>query len=375
MNSLLAEKIIKEVEKFSNKKYAVTDDLGQVLAKTKKFSIDHTSLETQGKKSLKLSYQKKSYGYLYIDEPPKIVAELGPIIKSMTELIIQQDHYAKILTSDEKRIDQIAYDFFYSDGIDDKEAIKVLRSFGVNLLKKRVALIIEISDSGYLKLYDKEIIEGERERIIARTKRGIERTLNSFYTQHKENLVFYIGNKNFLVLKDMGPKAGEYQAEFKKTLSNLHYNLRSELVTNVTIGVGNFKSGLLGLKESFNESRTALQFGKQIWGENKIYHYDNFGVIAPLFSGANSENITFSKEVIIKVKKVSELYETLIKYFEADMSVTETAKKLKIHRNTLVYRLDKIEELTGLDPKIFEEAFQLYMAIILDRYHGQENKR
>lgn len=370
MNQPLAEKIIREVEKFSNKKYALTNEFGEVLAKTKKFSIDHNQLDTNGKKSLKLVYQNKHYGYIYVDETQKIVNELGPIIKSMAELIIQQHKYTLILTSDEKRVDQIAYDFFFSNNTDQAEIIKILKSFDINLNKKRTAVLIEVSDHSYLRLYDKEIIEGERERIIARTKRSLESAVTSFYTQHKDNLVFYIGGKNFLILKDMGSSAIDYQEEFKKTLNNLHFNLQSELVTKITIGVGNYKNGLTGLKESFNESRTALQFGKQIWGENKIFHYDNFGVIAPLFSGANNENISFSKEVIIKVKENSELLETLTSYFDNDMSVTKTATKLKIHRNTLVYRLEKIEELTELDPRIFEEAFQLYMALILDKYHG-----
>lgn len=370
MNQVLAEKIIGEVRKFSSHRYAITNDLGIVLAKTKDFSIDHNQLDVKGKKAIGLYHQRSLCGFLYIDEPSKIITELGPIIKSMTELIIQQDRYTRMLTRDEKKIDQIAYDFFFSDNSESSQATKVLKSFGINLIEKRVAVLIEISDSDYLKLYAKETLEGEREKIIVRTKRGIERTLDSFYTQHKDNLVFYMGGRNFLVLKDMGDKARDYQEEFKKTLSNLIYNLKIELVTSITIGVGNYKPGLDGLKESFNESRTALQFGKQIWGENKIFHYDNFGVIAPLFSGANSDNISFSRDIITRVKNNKELHQTLVTYFKYDMSVTKTAKALHIHRNTLVYRLEKIEELTDLDPRIFEEAFQLYMALILDKYHG-----
>jgi carbohydrate diacid regulator len=370
MNQTLAEKIIGQVGKFSGHKYAITDDLGSVLTKTKDFSIDHSRLDIKGKKAISLYHQRNLSGFIYIDESPKIISELGPIIKSMAELIIQQDLYTQILTRDEKKIDQIAYDFFFSNNSDSNQATKILKSFGINLMKKRVAVLIEISDSDYLKLYAKEILEGEREKIVVRTKRGIERTLASFYTQHKDNLVLYIGGRNFLVLKDMGDKPKEYQKEFKKTLNSLLYNLKTELVTSVTIGVGNYKPGLDGLRESFNESRTALQFGKQIWGENKIFHYDSFGVIAPLFSGANSDNISFSKEIINKVKSNKELNQTLVTYFKYDMSVTKTAKALRIHRNTLVYRLEKIEELTELDPRIFEEAFQLYMALILDKYHG-----
>lgn len=370
MNQSLAERIIGEIKRFSNKKYAVTDDFGEVLSKTAGFSIEHERLDIKGKKIIKLIFQGQGCGHVYIDENLQTVKEIGPIIRSMAELIIQQDKYTKLLTSDEKRIDQIVYDFFFSDSITLNDFIKILGSFGIDINKNRVAVLVEISDSEYLKLYAREIIEGEREKIVARTKRGIESILASFYTHHTNNLVFYIGGKNFLVLKDMGDKAKDYQEEFKKTLNNLHYNLKSELITDITIGVGNFKSGVDGIKESFEESRTALQFGKQIWGENKIFHYDNFGVIAPLFSGANKDNVNFSKNVIAKISKNNELFKTLNIYLENDMSLSKTSKILKIHRNTLVYRLEKIEGITDLDPRLFEDAFRLYMALILDRYHG-----
>jgi len=370
VNQILAEKIIKDLKKFSNKKYAVTNDLGEVFAATKDFSLKHSPLDTKSQRAIKVCYQDKPCGFIYIDEPLKIVRETEDIIKSMAELIIQQAKYTEILTNDEKRIDQIAYDFFYTESIENQDLVKVLNSFEIDITKNRVAIFVEISDSKYLMLFEREVIEGEREKITARAKRGIEAVINSFYTSHSDNLVFYIGYKNFLILKDMGQTPKDYQEDFKKTLGNLHFNLNNELRTKTTIGVGNYKDGLAGLKESFEEAKTALRFGKQIWGENKIYHYDNFGVIAPLFSGASEKNIGFSKKVIKKLNQHEDLLKTLEIYFENNLSLSKTAKKLRIHRNTLVYRLERIEDITDLDPKKFNDAFQLYMAMILGAYHG-----
>lgn len=369
MNQLLAEKIIEDLKKFSNKKYAITDEFGQVLARTNDFTINHDYLDTKSKKIIRLKCQKKTCGYVYIDEPQKIVREIENIVKSMVELVIQQDKYTETLTNDEKRIDQIAYDFFYTETIEDLEIVKILKSFDVDIRKDRVAIFVEIADPGYLLLFEREIVEGEREKNVTRIKRGIEAVLSSFYSSHSDNLVFYIGNKNFLILKDMGEDPKKYQDDFKKTLSNLHFNLENELRTKITIGVGNFKEGVDGLKESFQESKTALRFGQQIWGEGKIYHYDNFGVIAPLFSGVNEKNISFSKNVIKKLKNHEELLKTLKVYLNNNLSLSKTAKKLRIHRNTLVYRLEQIENITELDPKIFNDAFRLYMALILESYH------
>jgi sugar diacid utilization regulator len=370
MNQTLASDILKEIKKISNYKMAIIDPLGNVIATTSDFSIAHEILPVKSKKAIELKVDSHHYGYLYFDERSEALTENIKIIKSIVELIIEQSKHTKILTSDEKRIDQIAYDYFNTDSLKNSDLARVLRSFGVDIKKNRVAVLIEINDEDYLRLYSEKNIDGEREEIVARTKRGIERVLSTFYTQHKENLVFYMGGNTFLILKDMGEKPKSYQEEFKKSVSTLHYDLKTEIMTELTIGIGNYWSGVTGLKESYQESKTSLKFGEHIWGKNKVYHYDSFGVIAPLFSGANKDNTVFSKEVISKIVDKKKLLSTLKIYFEKDLSLTATAKYFKIHRNTLIYRLEKIEKLTNLDPRKFDDAFRLYMALILDSYHG-----
>lgn len=368
MNQLLAEKIIKEVSKFSQKGYAICDRFGEVLAQTSSFSLAHNPVDIHGKRSLPIIFEGKKTGYLYIDEDLKTVKEIGKVLKSLAELVIHQNYFAEILTSDEKRIDQLIYEFLRSADLNEKEMERQLGSFGIDFSKNRLAIALEITDPSYLFLYEKEVVEGERERKIARIKRGLKNALDSFYTHHKENLICYLGSNNFAIFKDMGGDPKAYQEEFKKTLNSLYYVFKSELRTDLTVGVGEFKSGIAGLKDSFSEAQTAINFGKKVWGEGKIFHFDSFGVVAPLFSGVSEKNISFSMGILEKISKHPELLETLKCYLEFDLSLSKTAKKLKIHRNTLVYRLDKIAEISELDPKLFNDAFQLQIALILERY-------
>lgn len=370
MDTLLATKIVEEIRKSSNVESAIINDIGTVLARSEKFSITHPQLNPKSAKALKINYRKRNYGYLYLDEDSATRRNIGPAIKSIAELIIEQNHHSQILTNDEKRLDQITFDFLYSDTIAPNDYASLLRSFDLDIDVNRTAIFLEICDPNYLMLFEREIIEGEREKIIARTKRSIESLLATFYTRHTQNLVFYLGSQNFLILKDMNDQPENYQEEFKKTLSALHFNLEGELRTKITVGVGEYKSGLAGIKESFVEARTALKFGTQTWGPGKIYHYDNFGVVAPLFSGANKDNINFSRDIVANISEHPGLMETLSCYLDRDLSLTKTAKILKIHRNTLVYRLERIESITGLDPRLFNDAFQLNIALILDKYHA-----
>lgn len=368
MDRDLAEKIITELVKFSGKKYAVANTFGEVVAKTDDFSIEHSQVDTTSKRAFPIKFESKKLGFLYIDENLNTIKEIGPILRSMAELITHQSYFTEILTSEEKRADQLMYDFLYNEGANLEELKRVFESFNMDLSKNRLAIFLEISDPNYLFLYEKEIIEGERERKIARIKRGIKAVLSSFYTSHRDNICFYIGGSNFLILKDMGDNPKTYQEEFKKTMNSLFYNLKNELMTKITLGVGEYKPGLKGIRESFEEARTALRFGKQTWGEGKIFHFDSFGVVAPLFSGVTEDNISFSHSIIHNLSDYPDLLSSLKYYFDYDLSLSKTAKKLKIHRNTLVYRLEKIAEVTGFDPRVFNDAFQLQLALILDRY-------
>jgi carbohydrate diacid regulator len=372
MDQELAEKIIRELLRFSNKRYALTNQFGEVLAKTDNFTLEHNPLDIKSKRSLLINFESKKIGYLYVDENLSVVLESGHILKSMTELIIHQNYYSGILTSDDKRIDELMYDFFRSDNINITEMKQTFNSFGINITKNRLVILLEIADPNFLFLDDREIVSGEREKKITRVKREIKYLLSSFYTHHQDNLVSYLGSNTFIILKDMGDNPNEYQEEFKKTLNSLFSNLKDELRVDIAIGVGSYKSGIMGLKESFDESQTALRFGKQIWGDGKIFHFDNFGVVAPLFSGVTEKNISSSKKIIEKLSVHPDLLESLASYFENDISLSTTAKKLKIHRNTLVYRLEKISEVTSLNPRVFNDAFQLQLALILEKY-GESN--
>lgn len=369
MNTELGEKIVSEISRFSNKKCAVCDTVGNTVSKSEDFSIEHNPLDIKSKKAIPLFFEKKKLGYLYLDEPQNTISEFGGVLKSMAELIIQQSYFAELLTSDEKRLDQIMYDFLNTDTLRKEDFKRVLGSFGVNLNVSRLAIYLELNDPDYLFLYDKEVMEGERERKVARVKRSLQLVFESFYTHHKDNIISYLGSGHFLILKDLSDNPEEYQEEFKKTLNSLYFNIKEELRTEITVGVGGYASHTIGIKESFEESKTALAFGKQIWGTGKIYHFDSFGVVAPLFSGVNEKNINISKNLIKKLAEHEDLLISLKEYFRNDLSLSETAKKMKIHRNTLVYRLDRVAELTEFDPRSFNDAFQLQMAFLMEKYN------
>lgn len=370
MDQELAQKIINEISRFAVKKYALVDRLGFVLAKTEDFTLAHNPLEINSKRSFPISFNRKRVGYLYVDENLAVAKEIGPILKSMSELIIYQNLYRDFLTQDETKIDQLLFDYFHGDNKTAQNSKKALTALNVNLDENRVVILLEIAQQkagwGQNSFTNTE----NWEQNVSHIKRQLSFIFSSFYTHHQKNIISYLGRNLFLILKDMGENPLEYELEFKKNINTIFYNIKKELRTKVTIGIGKFRSEKNGLLESFREAEIALNLGKQNWGEGKIYHFDNFGVVAPLFLGANSINLASQKKIIKTLKQNPEIYRTLEVFIESNTSISKTAKKLKIHRNTLIYRLERIAELTKLDPRIFNDAFQLYLNLILDKYIG-----
>lgn len=364
----LASKIIDELGKYAPKKLALTNTSGEVISKSKGFGLSEKFLDTASIKSFPIGLDRSSIGYIYIDESPEFIKDEAQALVAIADLVIHQNYYTEELLNDQNRLDQLLFDFFKSKYVDLFEIRKQLDCFGTDVLVNKTAIILEIDDPEYLFFDKPEVLAGERENKISRTKKQISGTVASFYRDHQNNYVTYLGNTRFLILKDMGNRPQDYESDFQKTLSSLHYSLSNEIRSKITLGVGEYKKNDLGIRESYREADTALRLGKQLWGVGHVYHYDAFGVVAPLFSGITEQNINLPKEIIKKLNASPRLMETLETYFDMDISLTRTAKKLGLHRNTLVYRLEKIGEITGYDPRIFNEAFQLKMALVMESY-------
>ncbi len=144
----------------------------------------------------------------------------------------------------------------------------------------------------------------------------------------------------------------------------------------VTIGIGGYHRGVQGLNRSFKEATQALDVGTKLEGARDIYHIDNLGVGKLLAEIREESQQEFMEKTIYstknnKKKKINEtLLETLQAFFDNNLSISKTAQAIYVHRNTLLYRLRRVKEITGLDPKKFDDAVQLRVALKMRIYQG-----
>ena len=130
-------------------------------------------------------------------------------------------------------------------------------------------------------------------------------------------------------------------------------------------------SSIKELARSFKEAQVALEVGKVFDTEKTIVSYDNLGIARLIYQLPTTLCETFLKEIFKKGSIESLDQETLFtiqRFFDNNLNVSETSRKLFVHRNTLVYRLEKIKKLTGLDLREFDHAIVFKIALMVKKY-------
>ena len=193
--------------------------------------------------------------------------------------------------------------------------------------------------------------------------RGIQERL-----VHKDYVINVVERDRVLV-KEV--KTNYDMKEMEEVARNISDTISSEFYTKVSIGIGTVVNNIKDLARSYKEAQVALEVGKVFDTEKDIISYDNLGIGRLIYQLPTTLCEMFLQEVFKKGPLESLDKETLMTiqaFFENNLNVSETSRKLFVHRNTLVYRLEKIRKLTGLDLREFEHAITFKVALMVKKY-------
>ena len=164
---------------------------------------------------------------------------------------------------------------------------------------------------------------------------------------------------------------GTTPEDLEKIAKSMEDTLKNELRIKTVIGIGTVSDHLRELADSYKEAQTAIDVGKVFDTEKSIIDYENLGIGRLIYQLPTTLCEIFLSEVFKKNSIDSLDQETLFtinKFFENNLDVSETSRKLFVHRNTLVYRLEKIKKLTGLDLRQFDHAIVFKVALMVRKY-------
>ena len=194
-------------------------------------------------------------------------------------------------------------------------------------------------------------------------------TVRSLFTGRVKDFITAVDEKNIIVVREVKP--GETQDDLEKTAQVMVDMLNTEAMSQVHVAYGTVVNELKEVSRSYKEAKMALDVGKIFFSNKNVVAYSKLGIGRLIYQLPIPLCRMFIKE-IFDGKSPDEFDDetltTINKFFENSLNVSETSRQLYIHRNTLVYRLDKLQKSTGLDLRVFEDAITFKIALMVVQY-------
>lgn len=206
-------------------------------------------------------------------------------------------------------------------------------------------------------------------RQIGRADVATIETLQNMFPDKQNDFVISVSESDVVVIKHCTSQNEEKQAA--KLAASMEQKLSEELGIKTVIGIGTPARHLRELADRYKEAQVAIDVGKVFDTEKSIINYENLGIGRLIYQLPTTLCEMFLSEIFKKNPIDSLDQETLYtinKFFENNLNVSETSRKLFVHRNTLVYRLEKIKKLTGLDLREFDHAIVFKVALMVKKY-------
>ncbi|WP_213367669.1 sugar diacid recognition domain-containing protein [Mesobacillus boroniphilus] len=362
LNKQLAQEIVDRTMGIIGKNINIMDNQGVIIGSGDKKRIDDihegavivikqgTGFEItdeeakslQGVKpgiNLPIYFDGKIMGVIGITGTPDEIRSFGELVRMAAELSLQQAVLMNEIQWDERLKEELVSQIIHYEGKHDPLFLERAMRLGIDLELPRAALILMTPD---------------RKKTFAYLKSRLK----------KEDLLL-MQNDRIVVLKVV--PAVDFDHYLRKITGDWCNGLRKNANIQVKIGAGPYHEGLSGFSKSYRQAGYTLNSGLKLTPQNDIFMYEDYYLPVFLLSasktGLTEELQPFYK--ILKEKDVKgELTESLKAIIETNSDMNKAAQKLFVHRNTLRYRLDKITEITGKDPRKTTDLLHLYLSFL-----------
>lgn len=223
-------------------------------------------------------------------------------------------------------------------------------------------------------------IENEAKRIIYLVETEVDKELASLelvrniFTTKDKDFVTAVNEKTIILVKELNDK--DEKTEIDEISNDIYNAFVQEGKPNVYISVGSIIYDLKNVSMSFKEAKMAIEVGKIFDENNRIVRYEQLGIGRLIYQLPTNLCRMFMDEVLHGISMSAfdeETLTTVAKFFENNLNVSETSRQLYIHRNTLVYRLDKLQKMTGLDLRNFDDAIIFKITLMVSKYMDYKN--
>lgn len=312
---------------------------------------------------------------------PSNPTTLSPqLTQALVELIVQQTT-AQNPSNHYELKNEFIHDLLHYQSGDEAIIFNRAKRLGIDLTPPRAVILIDAADyilsESALNAIDVHLLEFPQQR---RVQTVINSIINFFHLPN-DTICADLGQGRVCVLKasdtknlDLWVGCGDRQrndsswanlSALKRAADALRVRLYEDTGSAITIGIGRYHPGLEGLSRSYEDARVALSLGNRLQQHNHVHCLSELGIAAFVGIADETVKIELAKYLLSPLDHEPELIATIEAFFLENCCCGLTAKRLFIHRNTLSYRLEKIASLIGLDPRKFDDAVQIRLALLL----------
>ncbi len=222
------------------------------------------------------------------------------------------------------------------------------KKLGLNLSEQRVVFLLECPS--------------DRQRDAAEV-------LRSAYAEHMQDCVTTVDEKTLILIHSL--QAEEGPEEIQDMAETILSVMNTEVLVDTRVSYGTVISELKEVSKSYKEAKMALDVGEIFYPGRNVVAYANLGIGRLIYQLPVQLCQMFIREIFgqeIPEELDEETLNTVDKFFENSLNVSETSRQLYVHRNTLVYRIEKLAKATGLDIRVFDDALTLKIALMVVNY-------
>ncbi len=218
-------------------------------------------------------------------------------------------------------------------------------------------------------------IENNVRRVVYLIETEIDKDMNaveivrSIFPTKVKDFVTAVDENSIILVKELKEKDGV--EEIEKIAHTLSDTLSTEAMSRIYVAIGTVVTDLKNVSASYKEAKMAMEVGKIFEADKTVVNYEKLGIGRLIYQLPSPLCKMFMNEVLHGGSIDQFDAETLItvsKFFENNLNVSETSRQLYIHRNTLVYRLDKLQRATGLDLRNFDDAITFKITMMVSKY-------
>jgi carbohydrate diacid regulator len=343
---------------------------GALLALSKQGSIeidDDLAQQLDGVRpgvNLPLRAEGRIVGCLGLTGTPQLIRQHGELVRMAAETMLEQARLLRFLARDARMREELALSLVRDEALTPALTDWAQR-LGINIATPRVAAVIEV-ESGALDV-DSVLMELQRLHTI-------------LSTPERNNLIATVSLNELVVLKPALNQRGEWDPDWHRQRSeNLIARMRETSPLGIRLALGHYFPDVGGLARSYRVARTTLSVGKQRCPEAVSFYYSDLMLpvlLDGLRQGWQAEELRRPLGLLLKHDRQGQLLRTLKSWFAHDMQTARTAKALRIHRNTMDYRIRRIQDLCGVSLSSTEDCMWLYLALQMavppdDREHQE----